>query len=226
MREPIFDICSGGWNQNSKRLVNQEKLFYNDGMRKTRLLLFSQPRLAFLAVFLFFMITGCTEAPPPPPQEDLERKVRTLLELPTYEQNYREVIYLGEQASFLSIPTRDLRLLFSLDVTVEAGLDLRESFKVVPRGWQQLTITLPEPRILTLDADEESIQQYFIKEWGLGTGFGRLDLYDEINVAKERVRREAVERGILEKARENAETLLSQMFLMAGFESVQFRTAR
>lgn len=195
-------------------------------MRKSRPFFSTLTLFALTGAFFLLLATGCTDAPPPPPQEELERKVRTLLELPTYEQNYREVIYLGEQASFLSIPTRDLRLLFSLDISVEAGMDLRDSFRIVPRGWQQLTITLPEPRILSLDADEGSIQQYFIKEWGLGAGFGRLDLYDEINVAKERVRREAVERGILEKARENAETLLRQMFLMAGFESVQFRTER
>ena len=183
--------------------------------------------LSALAVTIFlFLVSGCTDAAPPPPQEELERKIRTLLELPTYEQNYREVIYLGEQASFLSIPTRDLQLLFSLDITVEAGLNLKDSLRITPRGWQQLIITLPEPEVLSIDADENSIQQYFIKEWGLGTGFGRLDLYDEINAAKERVRLEAVDRGILEKARENAETLIRQMFIMAGFESVQFRTER
>ena len=174
--------------------------------------------LSALAVTIFlFLVSGCTDAAPPPPQEELERKIRTLLELPTYEQNYREVIYLGEQASFLSIPTRDLQLLFSLDITVEAGLNLKDSLRITPRGWQQLIITLPEPEVLSIDADENSIQQYFIKEWGLGTGFGRLDLYDEINAAKERVRLEAVDRGILEKARENAETLIRQMFIMAGF---------
>lgn len=189
----------------------------------------SRPPIFYTLLLLFpILVFGCTkidqETNPPPSPEALEQKVVTILEMPTFEQSYREVIYLGEKKTILKVPTRDFRVLFAMDIQLEAGIDLSESWEIKSNGWKELIITLPEPKILSVDADESSIHQYFIKEWGLGESFGRLDLYEEINHAKARVKDEAIKRGVLENARNNAETLVRQLFLMTGFEKVIVRT--
>ena len=190
-------------------------------MRK-RFIFLLVPLALLLLTGLSILLMAYLQSKALPSPEALEQKIRTLLELSTYEQNYREVIYLGEQTTFLIIPTKDLRILFAVDLRVEAGMDFTEPWSIDHRGWKEVFVTLPKPRILSLDADESTIHQYFNKEWGLGKRFGRLDLYDAIASAKERVRDEAIARGALVQARKNAETLVRQFFLMAGFHSVIF----
>jgi len=179
--------------------------------------------LLFAALVISCGYTKPEKVPPPSP-EALEQKVVTILELPTFEQNYREVIYLGDKKAILNVPTRDFRVLFSLDIQLEAGIDLSKPWEIKTDGWEELIITLPEPQILSIDADESTIHQYFIKEWGWGESFGRMDLYEEINHAKTRVKDEAIKRGVLDNARNNAETLVRQLFLMTGFDTVIVRT--
>ena len=183
---------------------------------------------AFFLALLILLLPGCGrfpgETPGPPAPETLESQIRSLLEMPACEQFYREVIYLGEQAQFLSFTTRDKRLLFSVEMHVVAGLDLSIPPRVKTRGWEEAVITLPPPKILLIDADESTLYQYFLKE--RGDSFTRLEYYDAILQAKDRIRSEAVRRGILETARINSETLLRNLFQMAGFRTVTFRETR
>ena len=147
--------------------------------------------------------------------------MRELLELPTYEHLYREVVYVDEARSFLLIPTVDARVLFSVDVRVQAGIDLTEGFSLEVRTGGEIVVDLPEAKILLIDADETSIHQYFTRD--RGGSISRLTYYDEIDRSKVSIAKDAVERGILTKARVNAEKLLERFLTSVGFQTVVFR---
>ena len=142
--------------------------------------------------------------------EEISSQIRSILELPTFEHIYRDVVFLDRERSFLIFKTMDAELLFAINVRIQAGIDLRDGFSVVRTRRQGLTVQLPPAKILLADADEESIEQYFLKQ--VGGEISRLEYYDEINFKKEELIADAVARGILRRAGENAR-LLVQSFL-------------
>ena len=153
--------------------------------------------------------------------EELTGKVREILEVPTFEQVYRDIIYYGEEKKLLAIKIVDKRLLFSMDVVVKAGIDFTEGLEVLPGdNAEAVTLVLPHAKILLIDADEASIHQYFVKN--RGGDITLLDYYNEIDRTKERIRQDALNRGILFKAEENAVKLLRKFFGFAGFTDVEF----
>jgi hypothetical protein len=155
-----------------------------------------------------------TKGPAPPPVEEIERRVRTILELPTYEHVYHNVIYLGEEARFLGIKHLDKRLLFSVNVAVRAGIDLRKGVHIEGTSTGTFRIGLPPPEILLVDADESSIREYFAKEFG--GKISRLEYYDEIDKSKARTVEDAIERGILDAAGRQAKAIVEGLLLSLG----------
>ncbi len=171
-----------------------------------------------LTAAVFLVLSSCG-----PSQSErltsLEAKVRNLAELHTFEHTYRDVVYLGEQRQFLFFRTMDRQLLFSVNIRVRAGVDLRQGVSVLPgEGRRSVLVRVPAPTILLVDADEESISQYFVRE--RGGAIGLLEVGAEIEAVKEQVAADAIGRGILDRARENAREVLENLFLQAGFESV------
>lgn len=156
---------------------------------------------------------------------EVERRVRDLLELHTYEHVYRDIVYFGEERSFLFFRTMDRRLLFSVNFRVRAGIDLSTGLRLIPDATDptRLYVRLPAPRILLVDADESSIRQYFVREQG-----GRitwLEYADQLERAGERIREEAIARGILDQAERNAVRVLENFLALAGFTAVEFDVA-
>lgn len=183
----------------------------------------SAPLLAVLILASLVGVSGCA----PVSRSDLVRledRIESLLELSTYEHIYRDLVYFGEERSFLFIKTVDRAVLFSVDIRVRAGVDLARGVTVTPdrRDPNRIYVRLPEPEILAVDADESSIEEYFIREQG--GRIGLLELTDQLDEAKGRIAREAVERGILDRADENARRLITGFLAMAGFTEVVFAT--
>ncbi len=174
-------------------------------------------RLGLIAAsFLFFASCG-------PSQTErlttVEESVRNLAELHTFEHVYRDIVYFGEQRQFLFFRTMDRRLLFSVNIRVSAGVDLREGFQVLPgESRQGVYVELPPAKVLLVDADEQSISQYFVRERGGQIGW--IEVGAEIEVVKEQVMEDAIERGLLRRAEENATEIVERLFLQAGFDEV------
>ena len=154
----------------------------------------------------------------------MEDRLESVLELHTYEHIYRDLVYFGEERSFLFIKTVDRAVLFSVDIRVRAGLDLSEGITLTAdrSSRSRIYVRLPEPTILTVDADESTIDEYFIREQG--GRIGLLEMSDQIEAAKERTREEAIDRGILQRAEENARRIITGFLTIAGYEEVVFAT--
>ena len=169
-------------------------------------------------IFLLLFISGsCTQGTRSLSKSVIENQIRTILEVPVTEYVYREVLYIGKEARFLGIKHMDKRLLFSVNIVLEAGFDLTKGLEI-RKTQQGIHIILPEPEILETDVDENSIHQYFVKEWG--GKITRLDYYDELNKKKAAIKVEAVHRGILVKARENGEKMITGLFESLGIPSI------
>ena len=133
------------------------------------------------------LFSACAPEPQPPSAEQLEMSVREILELPTYEQVYRDIVYVGEKQKVLFITTIDKEVLFSIDIRVQAGVKNTDLIDVEitgnnENGMKTAVVYIPDTEILLVDADESSIEQYFLKE--KGEEISRLEYYDEINRKK------------------------------------------
>jgi hypothetical protein len=177
-------------------------------------------RAALAVVPLIFL--SCA-AEPEPDLPELERRVSNVLRLHSYEHVYRDIVYFGEERSFLFFKTMDRRLLFSVDIVVSAGVDLTDGIVLMQdeNQPQRIVVQLPPTQILEVDADESSIYQYFERDRGGEVGW--LEYGAEIEAVKERIRADAVDRGILHKAEQNARGVITNFFELAGFEEVVFR---
>ena len=178
-------------------------------------------RRALLFALVSLLLIGCM----PVSQVEtvrMEDRIESLLELHTYEHRYRDLVYFGEEKSFLFIKTVDRAVLFSVDIRVTAGLDLSHGVTLTPDRFEQdrIYVRLPAATILSVDADETSIEEYFLREQG--GRIGLLELSDQIETAKVRTEEEAIERGILEQADANARSIVRGFLNLAGFSEVVF----
>ncbi|WP_319415960.1 DUF4230 domain-containing protein [Marispirochaeta aestuarii] len=185
----------------------------------------SRPSTEFLRICLLIgiaaLFSGCS-VDSEQRLSPIRQQIRSVLEIPSYEHIYREVIYLGKENSFLGFRTLDQRLLFAVDMRVQAGIRLDRGFQLRPAGTRRIDILLPPAEILLIDADEESIEQFFLLE--RGGSITHTEYYDEIELSKESVRDDAVSRGILDKAEENARTLIRGILSGAGYREIRFIT--
>ena len=168
------------------------------------------------------LVTGCAQTQ----RQELDtvaRRIRSILEIPAYEYVYREIIYLGKEATFLGFRTQDQRLLFAVDMRVQAGVRLPDSLELRPAGLHGVEVRLPAPEILVVDADEESITQFFLLE--RGGAITHTEYYDEIEASKAAIIEDAIERGILRQAQENLESLITQLLTGIGYTGVVFSSA-
>lgn len=109
----------------------------------------------------------------------------------------------------MTIPFTQSKYIYSYDVIVKAGFD----FKQVE--WSEnnetIVVKLPQAEILSCEVDTESFQVYHEDE----SIFRRITLEENneaLNNMKKQAQDDAIENGILENARANAETILKGFF--------------
>lgn len=177
--------------------------------------------LSILLTLSLLGLTGCTATSGSPEGLPLEQRITSLLELHTVEFVYRDIVYFGEQESFLGIfRTRDQQLLFAVRLRVQAGVDLTNGVEVLrdPKNPTVAVVRIPAPEVLMVDADESSIEQFFVRERGGSIEWDQVS--SEMESVKERAKADAIEKGILIRAEKNAVELVSEVLAVAGFEEV------
>lgn len=159
------------------------------------------------------------EDPLPDPAAILAR-IESVQLLRATEFVYREVVFFDEQTRFFGIPAGQQRILFSVNVSVVAGIDLAAGVDVrLDEAGRPVRIVLPAPRIVAIDADESSIEQYFVRE-----RLGRIDWLEvsrEVETLKERNRADALDRGILRRAEVHARAVIGEVLAAAGAPGVE-----
>lgn len=180
----------------------------------------SRRTLRPLCALIALLVVSCST--PRVDRTQIEAGIRDLLQLRTYEQNYRAVGYISQERSVLIFKTVDRRLLYALNIRIQAGIDLTQDLKIVPdpRDRDTVIVSLPPAKILSADADESSIRQYFSHEQGGAVSL--LDYGDQLAALKKQTIQDAVDRGILIHAQRNARKIVEYYLRSAGIRDVKF----
>ena len=179
-------------------------------------------RVLSILIIVSALSLSCSDRQRAVNELSLERRISSLLELHVVEYVYRDIVYFGEQESFLGIfRTRDQQLLFAVRLRVQAGVDLSKGVEVLRdrRKPELVVVRIPAPEILIVDADEGSIEQFFVRERGGSIQWDQVSA--EMERVKGRVREDALEKGILLRARENAVQLIREVMAVAGYDDVR-----
>lgn len=170
--------------------------------------------IVFILIVFVILFSSCNSEI----DNDITEKVKNVLKLSTIEAAYRQVAYF-ENTTFLWWTKKTL---FSIDVIIKAGVDLKEGFEVIPVDDETVKLRLPPAKLLLVDADEPSIYEYFTN----GSIFGDIiknDINKLIYELKEGAKKDAVEkRGLLYIAEENLKKILKNIIIQSGYKNVIF----
>ena len=111
-----------------------------------------------------------------------------------------------------NLPFTQSKIVFSYDVVIKAGYD----FSAITWDVKDTTITvkLPEVKVLSNEVKEDSFKVY-VEDQNIFTPYTLEDNNDAVKNLKEDALNTAVENGLYENARTNAETLLTTFFASA-----------
>ena len=151
-------------------------------------------------------------------EQTLYDKLSSIRELVTNRQTYRSVFYSRRKEKFF----QERSLPFTADFHVVAGVDLSGGFSLDTKGGA-VRLILPPGKILSVDADDTSLQQNQIKEQLSSVITG--DYLPLLAEEKDHIARQARDFGIEKDAEYRAQQILHGMLETAGFEriSIAFR---
>lgn len=152
--------------------------------------------------------------------------VRDVAKLTTVEMVEYTTVEKGNDFGWLNWARGDRIFLFAV-ARIGAGVDMdrvtTDNFEVNEDSGR-VTVTLPEPEIIFVEVDSEATQVYD-RDTGLFTkGDAQLES-DARAVAEEVLVNAALEHGILEKARDNAEITIGNFLRGVGYTEVVFENA-
>lgn len=114
----------------------------------------------------------------------------------------------------VTLPFTQSKYIYSYDVTIRAGIDFGDIEWTLDQKQKTIRVTLPEVRVLSTELDLDSFKVYHESE----SIFRHITL-EENNAALQELKQTAedtaVANGLLENARDNAETILTGFFAKA-----------
>ncbi|AEJ60404.1 hypothetical protein Spith_0117 [Spirochaeta thermophila DSM 6578] len=174
-----------------------------------------KPLLPF--ALLPLLLSTCRPSPPPP--ERIAYHIKEVLLLGTYEYTYRDIIYIEDPNWLARLFKVDHPLLFSIVYHIQAGIDLSTlTITRHPTDPGHLIISHEPARILSIDADERAIHEYF----GAPNTYPHPRLLEEINRRKPAVEQLAISQGLLEKAQARAHLLVEELLREAGYTTIEW----
>ncbi|MBN1231236.1 MAG: DUF4230 domain-containing protein [Anaerolineales bacterium] len=149
-------------------------------------------------------------------------EVRSLARLETIQYSIEKIVT-AENGQSLEFLFGD-KLLFVAHGTVIAGIDLEkiETDDISVDQTGTVTIKLPEAEVFIATLDNQKSYVYDRETGLLSKGSPTLET-DARKVAEDEILKSAIEDGILEQARENAEVYILRLMLDLGFTDVIFQ---
>lgn len=121
----------------------------------------------------------------------------------------------------IDIPFTESSYLISYDATVEAGIDFTKVKVEKDDNAMEVRVYLPDAEIKSVAVDHNSFVLYSEKD-GLGTSMTVKDYNDSLVEYESTVRKKAVDKGVLEKASENARMVVGN-FVRSLVDTTQYR---
>lgn len=145
--------------------------------------------------------------------EIIHNKIVKVKELATAKQIYREIIYSKKTRDIFWIPVTEKEFLISVDYSIIAGIDLSKGYQIVHKPGYTL-VTLPRGEVLSIDALDSTIKEYYIKE--VLTSIKRNDYFTPINESKESILESESIKELLIQCENNAREILKALLHPAG----------
>ena len=152
-----------------------------------------------------------------PNDAEIRAQIERIGTLRTGEYLYRDVVFFDGPDRPLGI--RVTELLFSVELVVSTGVDLTTGVQANAAGAGTLAVTVPAPRIVRVDADEQTIEQLFVRERLASIDFAQVG--SELERAKERVASDAVQRGALRRAESRAREVIDALARSRGYSGAE-----
>lgn len=146
------------------------------------------------------------------------QQLEAVSELATVEYHYTNMGKFENQVDFYGwkVPLTKKSFIISYDGTIKAGVDLEEV--QVDVSGKTITVTLPEAQVLSHEIDEDSIQVFDETK----NVFNPLQISDYTGFTadqKKEVEQKALDKGLLQEAREKAGDAVEQLLeLLPGME--------
>ena len=144
--------------------------------------------------------------------ETVESSLKEAKELTTLKYNYKNVASYENSQEFhgITLPFTTKKFLYTYQGEINAGVDLDKAKVDVNEASKIINVTLPQASILSHDIDENSVMVYDEKN----SIFNPLKLEDYSDFRKEeeaKVEKEAIDKGLLEEAKEKSEKAVKEI---------------
>lgn len=144
--------------------------------------------------------------------ETVESSLKEAKELTTLKYNYKNVASYENSQEFhgITLPFTTKKFLYTYQGEINAGVDLDKARVDVNEASKIISVTLPQASILSHDIDENSVMVYDQKN----SIFNPLKLEDYSDFRKEeeaKVEKEAIDKGLLEEAKEKSEKAVKEI---------------
>jgi hypothetical protein len=166
--------------------------------------------IALIAVAVFFVYKYKTSTGTHVTTEELGAYIKNIGELATAEYDYTMCQVTQKDNFIISTPLTSTKIIYSYSGTIKAGIQFSDVKISVSEKKKIVYITLPDAEILSTEIDQDSLKIYD-EQQGLFSKTTMTDFNEAQIELKEKARESALEKGLLESAEANAETLLTQM---------------
>jgi hypothetical protein len=123
----------------------------------------------------------------------------------------------AEKSSFIiSTPFTSSKVIYSYSGTIKAGIRISDAKVDVDQNTKAIYVRLPEAEILSSELDQDSLEIYDEKQ-GFFSKMSMEDFNSFQRDLKAEAEEKAIEKGLLESAKENAKTIIEQMIQQIGY---------
>lgn len=153
----------------------------------------------------------------------IEEKVSRIVELSTIKYNYTDVLSYkdSKQVSGLNIPLTEKSFIVQYSGYLKAGIDMK-SIEVHLEDKDTIHITMDKARVLENVIEEEKVK-FFDERDGIFNKLNFKDLYEVLIGEKENMKADAIEKGLLTEAEDNAEEILLSLLEAMEFKNIIIR---
>ncbi len=162
--------------------------------------------------------------------EVIQDGLKDIGELITEEYYFKEVVSYSSIKQFLGLDLgiTESSYLAGYEGVIKAGIDFTKITVSKDEDHKVINVALPKAEILSSEIDPDSFELYSEKE-GWGNPISVTDYNQSLSELKSKAESSAAERGVLEKADENARLIIRNFILTLlddASYTVQFTTAR
>lgn len=174
--------------------------------------------------FLFYLIaiiglsfTSCKDSKDL--AEEALAKIPSAAEIGTVEYVITKLIKANDNTAFYKFGDR--KIVFSCRATMKAGVDMQTfTANDVVFTDTDVTITLPQPKVLAFNINPEDIRMEYCKVSGMRSGFTAEERLDLLQQGEKAILDDAENLGILNDAKTNAVEFFKMLLAHCGFENV------